>query len=128
MKRSFIFVLLILCLLCPGFPAYSSDTPEFTLNRWREVKKGEKFTFYENDLADRMMEIRKDIPPGSINMLVSLDGGNVWNDMDQKANYYVYRHIPATGEVMRIIFSWTDENGFIKTSDTETSLTFISND
>jgi hypothetical protein len=127
MKRSLVLVVLLLFSLFPGSPSYSSDTPEFTLNRWREVKKGEKFTFYENDLAGQMMEIRKETPPKAINMSVSMDGGNTWNDMNQRANYYVYRYRPGTEEVMRIIFSWTDENGFTNTSDTETSLTFVAN-
>jgi hypothetical protein len=127
MNRGFTLFIAALYLFFTAPTVHSSDGYEFNLNRWRDVKKSEKFTFYENDLADQMMEIRKPTPTGAMNMSVSLDGGNSWNDMSKRANYYVYRYRPATGETMHIIFSWTDENGFSNISDTETSLTFISN-
>ena len=127
MKKYFLLAFTVLYLLILSLPGYSSDEPEFTLNRFQDVQKGKKLTFYENELADQRMEIRKPTPPRSINMHISLDGGDTWSDMDQRADYYVFWYDPNTEDVMHIMFSWTDEDGMENTRDTQAVLTYIAN-
>jgi hypothetical protein len=124
-KLAIILPLMILCSTHP-VPAYCEDGVVFTLNRWMDVKQGEKITFYRKDLADQMMEIQKTAPTEAINMEISLDGGETWSDMIQRSGSYLYRYIPQTEETMRIVFSWTNTNGLTATLDTKTTLTYIS--
>lgn len=124
----YIFLIAItIALMIPANTAMAKKA--FMLNNWKDVEEGSEVDLYKDDLHDGSVALFSiEEPEDVISMEISLDGGDIWNDMNRMGPNYTYRYCPVVdGQRMEVLFKLLKNDGRTDTIDTDATVIYHGN-
>ncbi|MDD4957125.1 MAG: hypothetical protein PHH49_03460 [Candidatus Omnitrophica bacterium] len=98
--------------VCAAICCVAGDEALFQVNAWQDVHAGERVSLQQNDIEDfSYFRFSRSGGEGVNAMEISLDGGDVWNDMERDGSDFFYDWYPEPSQTIVVSFREGPDEG-----------------